>query len=53
MMMELSLNTINDLTLLMNLNYLTLDELLSVLIENWWEVQAQQFISETEFNFTQ
>ncbi len=51
--MELSSHNTHQLTELMELNLLTLDELLSVLIENWWEVQAQQFISETEFNFTQ
>lgn len=53
MMMGLSLNTTSELILLMNLNLLTLDELLSALIENWWEVQAQQFILETDLNFTQ
>lgn len=53
MMMGLSLNTTSELILLMNLNLLTFDELLSVLIENWWEAQAQQFILETDLNFTQ
>lgn len=51
--MEFSLKNKRELTELMELNLLTLDEILSVLIENWWEVQAQNFILETDFNFTQ
>jgi hypothetical protein len=51
--MEFSLKNKRELTELMELNLLTLDEILSVLIENWWEVQAQKFILETDFNFTQ